>query len=131
MKSSSFRLKRGELLLAKHFTFWIIVILLIWNKSLKIEVYFVRISIKKISVYSQGRFPRVRSFIFIYFLKFYLDTQRGKTEIYEVLEKIILTPSPIWYFFKDPHIFLYYPSKCLHNEFILPMILPVYQLRQT
>ena len=28
-------------------------------------------------------------------------------------------------FFKDPHIFPYYPSKCLHNEFILPMILPV------
>lgn len=60
MKSFSFRLKRGELLLAKHFTFWIIVILLIWNKSLKIEVYFVRISFKKISVYSQWRFPKVR-----------------------------------------------------------------------
>jgi hypothetical protein len=25
-------------------------------------------------------------------------------------------------FFKDPIYFPYYPSKCLHNEFILPMI---------
>ena len=30
-------------------------------------------------------------------------------------------------FFKDLHIFPHYPSRCLHNEFILPMILPVYQ----
>ena len=34
----------------------------------------------------------------------YVDTSRGNTEIYGVLEKII------WYFFKDPHIFHYDPS---------------------
>ena len=55
-------------------------------------------------------------------------------EIYGVLEKnhIGRGVSRAQYdiFFKDPHIFPYYPSKCLHNEFILPMILPVYQLRK-
>ena len=49
------------------------------------------------------------------------------------LKKIILgeesaEPDMI-FFFKDPHIFPYYPSKCLHNEFILPMILPEYRER--
>ena len=29
--------------------------------------------------------------------------------------KKYIEPSPIWYFFKDLHVFLYYPSKCLHN----------------
>ena len=32
------------------------------------------------------------------------------------------------FFFNDPHLFPYYPYKCLHNEFTLPTILPVYQL---
>ena len=42
------------------------------------------------------------------------------------LKKIILAEPNMIFFFKDPHVFPYYPSKCLHNEFILPMILPVY-----
>ena len=37
--------------------------------------------------------------------------------------------SPKMIFFQGPHIFPYYPSKCLHNEFILPVTLPVNQLR--
>ena len=40
--------------------------------------------------------------------------------------KKYIEPSPIWYFLKDPHVFLYYPSKCLHNKFILSFILTVY-----
>ena len=55
-------------------------------------------------------------------------------EIYGVHEKIILgeaSAEPNMIFFKDPHIFPYYPSKCLHNEFILTRILQVYQLRKT
>ena len=45
------------------------------------------------------------------------------------LKKIILgeaSAEPNMIFFKDPYIFPYYYSKCLHNEFILPMTLPVY-----
>ena len=38
--------------------------------------------------------------------------------------KKIITTRPIYFFFKDPHIFPYDPSKCLHNEFVLPMIWP-------
>ena len=51
-------------------------------------------------------------------------------EIYGVFEKIILnevSAKPNMIFFQDTHIFPYYPSKCLHNKFILPMILPLYQ----
>ena len=46
-------------------------------------------------------------------------------EIYGVDEKIILgetSAKPDIIFFKDPHIFPYNTFKCLHNEFILPMI---------
>ena len=62
----------------------------------------------------------------IYNIISYVDTKRGNMEIYGVLEKnhIGRGVSRAQYdiFFKDPHIFPYYPSKCLHNEFILPMI---------
>ena len=58
-----------------------------------------------------------------------VDTYRGNTEIYGVLEKSLrLAQYDI--FFKDLHIFLYYHN-CLHKEFILWMILPVYQLKMT
>ena len=55
------------------------------------------------------------------FLNLFHVILRGiKKKIYGVLEKNIiywarLTPRPIYDFFQGPHIFSYYPSKCLHN----------------